>query len=478
MIEALGAVRRNELTVTQSIRAALQRIESLDDELGAFVRLNPQAGEQAAEIDSRRERGAKLPLAGLPLAVKDNISTVGLETSCGSRLLAGYRPATDATAVSRLRDAGAVVVGKTNLDEFGMGSSTENSAFGPTRNPWDRERVAGGSSGGSAAAVAARMVPAALGSDTGGSVRQPAAFCGVVGVKPTYGRISRSGLVAFGSSLDQIGPITTRVSDAAYLLRFLIGRDDADMTSIDGPDEDLTQACVRGVEGMRIGVPVEYTAEGVDAEVLGALRAACAHLEEQGAVVEKVSLPHTRFALPAYYVVATAEASSNLARFDGARYGNRVAAPTLERMYRETRGSGFGVEVQRRVLLGTFALSAGYHDAYYERAQRVRRRIRADFVNVFERGIDALLTPTCPTTAFRLGEKRHDPLAMYLSDVFTVTANLAGIPALALPFGVSDRGLPLSLQLLAADFRESDLLRTAAVLEQARPPQAPPGATT
>ncbi len=463
------------LTSTGLTGALLDRIARVDGEIGAFLRVNPRAEEEAGAADRRIADGETGPLLGIPVAIKDNLCTADLATSCGSRILEGFLPLEDCTAVSRLRAAGAVVLGKTNMDEFGMGSSTENSAFAPTRNPWDTRRVPGGSSGGSAAAVSARLAPLALGSDTGGSVRQPAAFCGVVGIKPTYGRVSRSGLVAFGSSLDQIGPLSQDVSDCARLLSVISGPDDRDSTSARQPVGEYVAACSRGVEGLRIGMPGEYFGEGLSPEIESAVHAAAESLERAGARIEQVSLPHTRYAIPTYYLVATAEASSNLARYDGVRFGRRGRdCEDLPAMYRRSRTDGFGDEVKRRVMLGTYALSAGYYDEFYGKASRVRTLLRGDFLDLFSGGIDALLTPVTPTTAFAFDAKMDDPLAMYLSDVFTVTASLAGLPALSVPVGISQGGLPMGAQLIGRDFDEETLFRAAGVVEQAFATHPPP----
>lgn len=469
------------------IRAAMAAIvngESGPERLNAFISFDYEAAiAQAQQVQSRVERGSSMPLAGVPIAVKDNICTSGLPTTCGSRALADYWSPYDATVVRRLREAGAVVVGKTNLDEFGMGSSTENSALGPTRNPHDPERVPGGSSGGSAAAVASGFVPVALGSETGGSVRQPAAFCGVVGIKPSYGRVSRYGLVAFASSLDQVGVFGRSVADAALVLRTIAGADPLDATSArrDVPDyhaaalasastttggERTAGSGARPLASLVVGVPDEYFPPGLDAGVRAACDDALDQLRSLGAEVRRVSLPHTPFAVPTYYVLATAEASSNLARFDGVRYGSRAAGTASAlAVYEQSRSIGFGAEVKRRIMLGTFALSAGYHDEYYGTAQRVRTLISRDFEAVFRAGVHLLFTPTAPTPAFRFGEKVSDPYEMYLSDIFTVTANLAALPAISLPIGTAS-GLPIGGQFLAPRWREAGMIAAAAALER------------
>jgi aspartyl-tRNA(Asn)/glutamyl-tRNA(Gln) amidotransferase subunit A len=404
----------------------------------------------------------------VPIAVKDNICTRGIPTTCGSRILENFTPIYDATAVERLTAAGAVIVGKTNLDEFAMGSSTENSAFGPTRNPWDPERVPGGSSGGSACAVAAGMVPMALGSETGGSVRQPAALCGVPGLKPTYGRVSRYGLVAFASSLDQIGPFGRTVEDIALLLDAIAGYDRRDSTSATVPAGNAAAALAEGIQGIRVGVPREYFSGGLDPQVGQAVEEAVKLLETLGARTRSVSLPHTEYAIPTYYLVATAEASSNLARYDGVRYGLRAGSEReLRSMYRRTRSQGFGREVKQRIMLGTYALSAGYYDAYYLKAMKCRSLIRRDFDEAFKE-VDVLATPTTPTQAFRLGEKTARPLDMYLSDIYTVTSNLAGVPSISVPCGWSRERLPLGLQIVGPHFEEPRVLRVAHAYEQAR----------
>ena len=444
-------------TLAAGARAAHKAWERGSRPLNAFISVGSDAGPGPGSQDG--------PLAGIPVAVKDNLATVELPTTCGSRFLEGFRSPYDATVVRRLRRAGASVFGKTNMDEFAMGSSTENSAFGPTRNPWDLNRVPGGSSGGSAAAVAAGIVPVAVGSDTGGSVRQPASFCGVVGIKPTYGRVSRYGLVAFASSLDQVGTLGRTVRDAAALLEVVSGHDPRDATSANRPVPPLVAACERGVRGLVVGVPREYYPAGLDPVVHQLMTRALAVLERAGAEVREVSLPHTELAIPAYYIIAPAEASSNLARYDGVRFGRRHrGARSTGDLYEVSRSEGFGTEVKRRILLGTYALSAGYYDAYYGRAQQARATIAGDFRRVFQDGVDVLLAPTSPTPAFDLGERLGDPYQMYLSDIFTVPANLAGVPALSVPVGLAE-GLPVGGQLMAAHWGEDKLLAAAAALE-------------
>jgi aspartyl-tRNA(Asn)/glutamyl-tRNA(Gln) amidotransferase subunit A len=454
-------------TSARAIAASyLERIAARNPALDAFLTItHDEALAHAAETDERISRGEPLrPLEGVPVAVKDNIVTAGIRTTCGSKILENYVPPYTATVVERLRAAGAVVVGKTNCDEFAMGSSNENSAFGVVRNPWDESRVPGGSSGGSAAAVAAKLAIAALGSDTGGSIRQPAALCGVVGVKPTYGRVSRYGLVAFGSSLDQVGPFANTVEDAARILAVIAGRDPLDSTSSEAPVADYLAEIDRGVEGLRVGVPKEFFGEGLAEGTRTRVEAAVERLRERGAEIVDVSLPHMKYSTACYYIVATAEASSNLARFDGVRYGFRApGVEDLREMYRETRAKGFGAEVKRRIMLGTYVLSSGYYDAYYDKALRVRTLIERDFLAAFET-CDVIATPASPTTAFKIGEKTDDPLEMYLSDVYTITANLAGVPGISVPCGLSD-GLPVGLQLLAPHFGEATMLRAARAVE-------------
>ncbi len=446
-------------------QAHLERIAAVEPRVDAFLSiLGERALESARRIDRDLAAGRPAPpLCGVPIAVKDVLDLEGLPTTCGSRILEGYKPPFSATSLRRLEEAGAVILGKTNMDEFAMGSSTENSGYKKTRNPWDQERVPGGSSGGSAAAVAAGMAPLALGTDTGGSIRQPAAFCGIYGLKPTYGRVSRYGLVAFASSLDQIGPFARNVEDLALAAGVLFGHDPADSTSATEPLPDFAAALRAGAQGLRIGVPWGFLEQGVEAGTLAAFRSSLQALEAAGARVVEVSLPHLPHAIATYYVVATAEASSNLARYDGVRYGRREAAAGLKRMYGETRDHGFGPEVKRRIILGTFVLSSGYYDAYYLRAQKVRTLIRRDFEGAFD-ACDVVATPTTPTPAFRLGEKTDDPLQMYLADIFTVPANLAGIPGLSVPAGFAG-GLPVGLQLLGRPWGEADLVRVAASLE-------------
>jgi len=473
-LTALGAteirrrVARREVSAEEVVRAHLDRIAAVEPAVLAFLTLAPErALERARSLDCALAGGTPpAPLAGVPIAVKDILHVEGLATTCGSRLLADYRPAFEATVVARLEAAGAIVVGKTNMDEFAMGSSTEHSAFKTTRNPWDRERVPGGSSGGSAAAVAARMTPLALGSDTGGSIRQPAALCGIAGLKPTWGRASRYGLVAFASSLDQVGPLARHVEDLAIASSVLCGHDPRDATSASEPVPDFAAALPRGAQGLRLGIPRSSLGEGVEKETLARFHESLLALHSAGATVTDVELPHLPHAIATYYLIATAEASSNLARYDGVRYGARAAgAPDLRRLYGETRDQGFGDEVKRRILLGTFALSSGYYDAYYLRAQKVRTLIRRDFEKAFE-ACDAVATPTTPAPAFRFGEKTGDPLQMYLADIFTVPANLAGLPALSLPCGLAS-GLPVGLQLVGRPFEEETLLRLGAAFQRA-----------
>jgi aspartyl-tRNA(Asn)/glutamyl-tRNA(Gln) amidotransferase subunit A len=469
-VDIAQAVRAGERSAREVVDEHLAVIAARDEEIHAFnTVLAIEARETADAIDAAVAAGRDPGrLAGVPVALKDNLTTRGIPTTCSSRILEGWRPPYDATVVQRLAGAGAVVVGKTNLDEFAMGSSTENSAFGPTRNPHDTSRVPGGSSGGSSAAVAAGFASVALGSDTGGSIRQPAALCGVVGVKPTYGVVSRYGLVAFASSLDQIGPFTTTVEDAAVVLEVIAGHDSCDTTSIPEPAPRVCDALNLGADGMRVGVISEYLdADGLAPDVAAQVRVAADALSDAGAKVDEVSVPSTIYGLSAYYLIATAEASSNLARYDGVRYGLRVDAPTTAEMNAATRTRGFGAEVKRRIMLGTYALSAGYYDAYYGKAQRVRTLMLRDFDRAYEQ-FDVLLGPTSPTTAFEFGAK-DDPLTMYLNDVFTIPSNLAGHPAMSVPFGTGDDGLPVGVQVLAPALGEPTMFRVAAVLEAAAP---------
>ena len=458
---------RKEVSATELAESVIRRIDTVEPKVNAYLTVTRElAVQRAAEVDDWRARGEKLsPLAGLPIALKDNISTRGIRTTCGSAILPNYLPPYDATVTRRLYDAGAVLVGKTNCDEFAMGSSTENSAYGPSRNPWDTSRVPGGSSGGSAAAVAAGEATVALGSDTGGSIRQPAALCGIVGLKPTYGRVSRYGLVAYASSLDQIGPLTKTVEDAALLMNVIAGHDASDSTSVNRPAPDFMQSCRADMKGLRIGIPGEYFGEGVDLSVASMVRAAIDKLCEAGAAAEDCSLPSTDYALAAYYIIAPAEASSNLARYDGVKYGHRTKEWAGHiGLTEKTRDEGFGDEVKQRIMIGTYALSAGYYDAYYKRAQQVRTLIRNEFDRAFER-FDILITPTSPTVAFKIGERSGDPLAMKLADVCTLPANLAGIPGISLPCGFH-QGLPVGMQILAKPFAEETLFRAAYTYEQ------------
>ena len=470
--EIARLVRAGELRARDVVGAALERIAAADRRLGAFLHVDTDGAEaQAAAVDRAVAGGADPgPLAGVPIALKDVLVTGGIPTTAGSRILAGWVPPAsyNATVVERLRAAGAVILGKLNLDEFAMGSSNENSAFHPVRNPWDLDRVPGGSSGGSAAAVAAGLCAAALGTDTGGSIRQPASLCGVVGLKPTYGRVSRWGVVAFASSLDQVGPLCRTVADAALVLEVIAGFDPRDSTSIPEPAPRLSEAVLADAAGLTIGRPRELELPGVDPEVTAAVDAAIQILVDLGAAVTDVSLPHARYALPAYYLIAPAEASSNLARYDGVRYGMRAGPPGqgLHDMYSRTRGAGFGAEVKRRIMLGTFALRSGYYDAYYRKAQQVRALIARDYQRAFEK-VDLIATPTSPTAAFRLGEKTQDPMAMYLADVFTLGAPLAGLPAISVPCGFTGQTLPIGLQLTARAKGESTLVRAAAAYERA-----------
>jgi aspartyl-tRNA(Asn)/glutamyl-tRNA(Gln) amidotransferase subunit A len=462
------ALETKQVSARELTKEFYSRIEKRNPELNAFLTLSSErAYAQADRMDGMRSRGENLPpLAGVPMAIKDVISTKGVRTTCGSKILENYMPPYDATAVERLEGAGAIILGKTNCDEFAMGSSNENSAYGPVRNPVAPDRVPGGSSGGSAAAVAAGLAVGALGTDTGGSVRQPGALCGIPAMMPTYGRVSRYGLIAFASSLDRIGPFATSVRDAATILSVVAGHDPSDETSAEVPTPDYAAELDKPVSEMRIGIPKEYFGEGMDADVRQHVEAGIERLESLGCKLTELRMPHTDYAIATYYIVATAEASSNLARFDGVRYGLRTESGALREMYKRTRGKGFGPEVKRRIMLGTYALSTGYYDAYYLRAQRVRSLIARDFAEAFEK-VDAIVTPTSPSPAFRLGERTNDPLSMYLADIYTVTGSLAGIPGISIPCGATQGALPIGLQILGPHFREATVLQLAHTFEQA-----------
>jgi aspartyl-tRNA(Asn)/glutamyl-tRNA(Gln) amidotransferase subunit A len=470
----VDAVRKGlaeqQFTASALVDEFYRKIAAEDGEIHAYLTLaEERARRQAKNIDDLVAKGGPLPaLAGVPVGIKDVMVTKGVRSTAGSKILENFIPPYNCTAVTRLEVAGAIILGKLNCDEFAMGSSNENSAYGPVRNPRDRSRVPGGSSGGSAAAVAAGTAVATLGSDTGGSIRQPASFCGVVGLMPTYGRVSRYGLIAFASSLDHIGPLTRTVKDAALILNCIAGRDPLDSTSANVPVPDYAEEMEKPVRGLKLGMPKEYFAEGLDMEVRASVEAAIAGLKAQGCEIVPISLPHTSYAVPAYYVIATAEASANLARFDGVRYGYRSANPrTLSELYRRSRDEAFGTEVKRRIMLGTYALSSGYYDAYYLKAQKVRTLIARDFEEAFKQ-VDAIVTPTTPTAAFKLGEKTGDPLAMYLADIYTVTGDLAGVPGISVPCGKTVTGLPIGLQILGRHFEESTVLRVARAVEQQR----------
>ena len=463
-------IKQREISVTEAAKAALEQIHQAEPALVSFVTVD-EAGalQQAAEVQKKIDAGELAgPLAGVPAAIKDNLCTEGLRTTCSSKILGNFVPSYTAEAVRSLQNAGAVILGKTNMDEFAMGSTTETSAFGITRNPWDLSRVPGGSSGGSCAAVAAQECFYALGSDTGGSIRQPSSFCGVTGLKPTYGTVSRYGLVAYGSSLDQIGPVAKDVSDCAAILEVIASYDKKDSTSLDRADTDFTSALLDDVKGMKIGIPTDYLGEGLDGEVRDAVLAAAKVLEGKGAVVEEFELSLVEYAIPAYYVVACAEASSNLARFDGVKYGYRASGcEGLHQMYRKSRSEGFGPEVKRRIMLGSFVLSSGYYDAYYLKALRTKALIKESFHRAFEK-YDLLLGPAAPTTAPEIGKSLSDPLKMYLGDIYTVAVNLAGLPAMTLPCGLDKKGLPIGLQLIGDCFQEKKMLRAAYAYEQSR----------
>jgi aspartyl-tRNA(Asn)/glutamyl-tRNA(Gln) amidotransferase subunit A len=467
MHELHDLLDKREVSSREITEAFYRRIEALDNRVHAYLTLTRElALEQADQADHQRRRGESGPLLGIPLAIKDVICTKGVRTTCGSKILRNFVPPYDATVMERLKTAGAIILGKTNMDEFAMGSSTEQSAYGITHNPWDLSTIPGGSSGGSAAAVAADECAAALGSDTGGSIRQPAACCGVVGLKPTYGRVSRYGLVAFASSLDSIGPLTKDVRDAALLMNVLGGKDPRDSTSADLAMPDCTWVLSGDAKGLRIGIPRQYFVGGIDPEVEGAVRTALKVLERVGATTAEVSLPHTEYGVAAYYILAPSEASSNLARYDGVKYGYRTPQwSNLRDMYMRTRDEGFGAEVKRRIMLGTYALSAGYYEAYYKKAQQVRTLIRRDFEDAFAH-VDVLVAPTAPTPAFKIGERTADPLQMYLSDIFTVPINLAGVPGISVPCGFTSAGLPIGLQIIGKPFDEETILRMAYAFEQ------------
>ena len=469
-VELGEKIKNKEVTVKEAVEESLRRIEALEKDVNSFVTVDREGAlKQAEEIQKKIDSGELSgPLAGVPVAIKDNMCTEGLLTTCSSKILSNFVPTYTATAVEKLKEAGAVIIGKTNMDEFAMGSTSETSYYGATKNPWDLDRVPGGSSGGSAAAVSSEEVPYALGSDTGGSIRQPAAFCGVTGIKPTYGRVSRYGLIAYGSSLDQIGPIAKDVRDCATILEIICQHDDKDSTSYIDAASDFTSALVDDVKGMKIGIPSDYLAEGIDTEVKEAVLAAAKVLEGKGAIVEEFSLGMVEYAIPAYYIIASAEASSNLERFDGVKYGYRTPEYTdLHNMYKKTRSEGFGAEVKRRIMLGSFVLSSGYYDAYYVKALKTKALIKKAFDDAFEK-YDVILGPVAPTTALKCGESLSDPLKMYLGDIYTVSVNLAGLPGISLPCGYDKNGLPIGLQLLGQTFDEKSIIRAAYAYEQSR----------
>lgn len=460
-------IKNGEATATGITEAVFSRINVVEERVHSYIRLIQEEAQAAAKkADEEIKKGYIKPLTGIPIALKDIVCTKGITTTCGSHILHNFVPPYDATVVEKLRDAGAVFVGKANMDEFAMGSSTETSYFGPTRNPWDLERIPGGSSGGSATAVAADECIASIGSDTGGSIRQPAALCGVVGLKPTYGRVSRFGLIAFASSLDQIGPFTKDVEDCAIMMNVLAGYDPRESTSVPAEVPDYRQFAGRDIKGWKIGIPREYFIEGIDPEVAAAVKKAITVIENCGGECVDISLPHTEYCLAVYYIIAPAEASSNLARYDGVRYGLRTSeARDLLDMYKKTRREGFGAEVKRRIMIGTYALSSGYYDAYYKKASQVRALIKHDFAEAFKK-CDVILTPTTPTPAFKIGEKTDDPLQMYLSDIFTISTNLAGIPGISVPCGFTANGLPVGMQFLAGHFEEGKLIQIASAYEK------------
>jgi len=459
-------IKEGKTTATAITESVLQRIDAVEEKVHSYIRvMKDEALSAAADADKEIKKGDIKALSGIPIALKDIVCTKGIATTCGSHILHNFVPPYDATVVEKLRAAGAIFVGKTNMDEFAMGSSTETSYFGPTRNPWDLERIPGGSSGGSAAAVAADECAASIGSDTGGSIRQPAALCGIVGMKPTYGRVSRFGLIAFASSLDQIGPFTKDVEDCAIMMNTLAGFDSKESTSVNVEVPDYREFVGRDIKGWKIGIPKEYFVEGIDPEVKASIEASIATMEKCGAQSVEISLPHTQYCLAVYYIIAPAEASSNLARYDGVKYGFRAPASELLDMYKKTRMQGFGAEVKRRIMIGTYALSAGYYDAYYKKASQVRALIKKDFEEAFKK-CDVILTPTTPTPAFKIGEKTDNPLQMYLSDIFTISTNLAGIPGISLPCGFTKSGLPVGVQFLAGHFQEGKLIQVASAYEQ------------
>ncbi len=461
-------LKEREITAVELTESIYARIDAVEPSVNGYLTLTKASAlEQASKADVGFQNGNEMPpLAGIPIAIKDVICTKDIRTTCASKILSNFVPPYDATVMTKLHQQGVVMIGKTNMDEFAMGSSTENSAYQITHNPWDLETIPGGSSGGSAAVVAADTAILSLGSDTGGSIRQPAALCGVVGMKPTYGRISRYGLIAFASSLDQIGPFTKDVTDCALVLNALCGKDEMDSTSVDVVVPDFTKSLINDIEGMKIGMPKEYFAEGLDTDVADCVHTAIAELEKLGAAIVEISLPHTDYAIATYYIIAPAEASANLARYDGVRYGYRTEDPAdLINMYKKTRSEGFGQEVKRRIMLGTFALSTGYQDAYYKKAQKVRTLIKSDFDDAFEK-VDVIATPTSPTPAFKIGERTADPLQMYMCDVMTTPASHAGLPGISVPCGFVQSGLPVGLQLLAKPFAEASVLRVAYTYEQ------------
>ncbi|HRS88412.1 MAG TPA: Asp-tRNA(Asn)/Glu-tRNA(Gln) amidotransferase subunit GatA [Smithellaceae bacterium] len=464
--ELQDKIKEGKTTATEITCSVLQRIDAVEEKVHSYIRvLKEEALAAATDADKEIKKGNIKPLSGIPVALKDIVCTKGVPTTCGSHILHNFIPPYDATVVEKLRAAGAIFIGKANMDEFAMGSSTETSYFGPTRNPWDLERIPGGSSGGSAAAVAADECIASIGSDTGGSIRQPAALCGIVGMKPTYGRVSRFGLIAFASSLDQIGPFTKDVEDCAIMMNVLAGYDPKESTSVNVENPDYHQFVGRDIQGWKVGIPKEYFVEGIDPEVKAAIEESIKAMEKCGAQSVEISLPHTQYCLAVYYIIAPAEASSNLARYDGVKYGFRAAGGDLLDMYKKTRMQGFGAEVKRRIMIGTYALSAGYYDAYYKKASQVRALIKKDFEEAFKK-CDVILTPTTPTPAFKIGEKTDNPLQMYLSDIFTISTNLAGIPGISLPCGFTKSGLPIGVQFLAGHFQEGKLIQVASAYER------------